>query len=96
MAGNDLKTRVIGRSASGTILRLIVASIAVGAILAVFDISPIRFWQGIFDSVRGLIAAIGDSFGEIIVNLTTYLLLGAAIVVPIWLVMRLLRGRRRK
>jgi hypothetical protein len=46
--------------------------------------------------VRGLIAAIGDSFGEIIVNLTTYLLLGAAIVVPIWLVMRLLRGRRRK
>lgn len=96
MAEDDLKTRFVGRSASRTILQLVIASIVVGAILAMFDISPIRFWQGIFDSVRGLIAAIGDSFGEIIVNLTTYLLLGAAIVVPIWFIVRLLRGRRRK
>lgn len=96
MAEDDLKTRLVGRSASGTILRLVVASIVVGAVLSMLGLSPIRFWRGIFDSVRDLISLIGDSFGEIILNLTTYLILGAAIVVPIWLVMRLLRGGRRK
>lgn len=96
MVENDLKTRFVGGHPGRTLLRLVVASIFVGAALALFHISPIRFWQGIFDSVKALISAIGESFGEIIVNLTTYFLLGAAVVVPIWLVLRVLRGARGK
>lgn len=96
MADDDLKSRFVGPRPARTLLHLVIASIFVGAALALFDISPLRFWRGLFDAVRDLISAIGDSFGEIVVNLTTYFLLGAAIVVPIWLILRLLRGGRRK
>lgn len=96
MADDNLKSRIFGGRPARTVIQLVVASIFVGALLALFDLSPIRFWQGIFDSVRGLLSAIGESFGEIIGNLATYLLLGAAIVIPVWLVARLLSGGRRK
>ena len=84
-----------GRGAAKTAIQLVVASIFVGAILALFDLSPIKFWQGLFDSVKDLLAMIGESFGEIVVNLVTYLVLGAAIVVPIWLISRMISGRRK-
>ena len=96
MAEDDLKSRMVGRRPARTVLQLVVASIFVGAALALFDISPIRFWRGLFDGVKSLISAIGESFGEIVVNLATYFLLGAAIVVPVWLILRLLSGARRK
>ncbi len=93
---DDLKTRVAGRNPGKTILQLIVACIFVGAILAVLDISPFGFWRAIFNGVRNLVEAIAGSFGEIVSNILTYFLLGAAIVVPVWLVARLLSRRSRK
>ena len=84
-----------GGSATKTIVQLVVASIFVGAILALFDLSPVKFWKGLFESVRDLLSVIGESFGEIVVNLATYLILGAAIVVPVWLIARFLSGRGR-
>ncbi|HXI88008.1 MAG TPA: DUF6460 domain-containing protein [Parvularculaceae bacterium] len=93
----DEKARPLRRrSPVKTILQLVVASIFVGAILALLDISPFGFWRGVFHSVEEALGIIGDSFGEIVRKLATYLVLGAAIVLPIWIVMRLLRiGRSR-
>ena len=93
---DDLKARGAGRNIGKTILQLVVACIFVGAILAVLDISPFGFWRAIFNGARNLVDAIAGSFGEIVSNLLTYFLLGAAIVVPVWLVSRLLSRRRGK
>ena len=68
----------------GTILKLVLASLAVGWLMYQFDITPRSLVQNfgenverIYDWARGLVSwAI------------PYLLLGAAIVVPIWLVIK--------
>ena len=85
--------RVVGPSPGRTIIQLAIASIIVGAIFSVLDLGALEFWRGIFDTLTGLIRSIGDSFGEIAVNLITYLIIGGAIVIPVWLIMRLIRGR---
>jgi hypothetical protein len=98
MANEPVKDRIAGPNPRRTIIQLVIASIFVGAFLAFWGISPAEFWRGIFDFVRGLVGWLGDSVGEIVVNLLTYLLFGAAIVVPIWLISRALGGgssRRR-
>ncbi|MEX0643814.1 MAG: DUF6460 domain-containing protein [Parvularculaceae bacterium] len=93
---DDLKTRLAGRNLGKTILQLIVACIFVGAILAVLDISPFGFWRAIFNGVRNLVEAIAGSFGEIVSNILTYFILGAAIVLPVWLILRLVSRRGSK
>ncbi len=77
-----------------TVLQLVIASIVVGAIFSFVGISPVEFWHGIFDTFRGLIANLGESFTEITTTLAAYLLIGAAIVIPIWLISRLLSSRK--
>lgn len=92
MSLDDVKHRIFGRSARGTLLRLGIASIAVGAILSVLQIDPREFWTGVFEGVQTVISLIGDTAGEVIFNILSYLVLGAAIVLPIWLLARLLTG----
>jgi len=94
MAQDDLKTRIVGKSARRTIIQLVIASIIVGAIFSVLGLGALEFWRGMFDGIKNLLSAIGDSFGEIALNLATYLVIGAAIVVPIWLAARLLSKRK--
>jgi hypothetical protein len=85
-------TRRLGAAARTTI-KLAIASVTVGGILAFLGLSPIVFWRGVFDAFANLVSAIGNSFGEIAINLATYLFFGALIVVPVWLLIRLLSNR---
>ncbi len=94
MAEHPVKSRFVGRNPRRTAIQLIIASIAVGAFLAFWGVSPGEFWRGVFNFAKGVFNWLGDSVGEIVVNLSTYLLFGAAIVVPIWLISRLLSDRR--
>jgi Domain of unknown function (DUF6460) len=82
-------TRFLGGSPVSVFLRLLLLSLIVGAVLMWLDIRPYdiidglvrfahRIWALGFDAIRQL----GD-----------YLLAGAIIVVPIWLVSRLLSRR---
>lgn len=91
-----LTERVTGGRPRRTLIQLIIASIVVGAFLAFWGVSPAEFWRGIFDFFRGMLGWLGNSVGEILLNLATYLLFGAAIVVPIWLIMRVVGGERRR
>jgi hypothetical protein len=95
MSDQKLTERLTGGQPRRTAIQLIIASVVVGAFLAFWGVSPAEFWGGIFDVVRGIVGWLGDSVAEILVNLTTYLLFGAAIVVPVWLILRLIGGRRR-
>ncbi|MEE2691307.1 MAG: DUF6460 domain-containing protein [Pseudomonadota bacterium] len=92
---DDLKTRFLGRSLTRTLVSLAVASIVVGALLNFIGVTPGAFWSGFYRTVRGVISALGDSIGEVIGTLVTYLLIGAAIVLPIWFVSRLFSGRKK-
>jgi hypothetical protein len=62
-------------------------SILIGVILQVLGLDP---WN-IVDSLRRLVLQIWEMGFDVLRGLWRYLLLGAAVVVPIWLVVRLPR-----
>ena len=90
-----LKERIVGRDWRRTAVQLVVASIFVGAALGLVGISPGDFWGSLARAAGNLIAALGDNIGGVIFNLARYFFFGAAIVVPLWLVSRLLSGDRK-
>ena len=86
--------RFLGGSVPGVLLRLVVVSIAVGAVLAWLNISP---WD-LVASIRRFFERLLSHGFEAVRDLFAYFLLGAMIVVPVWLVIRLMKstpaGRR--
>lgn len=94
MSDDTLKTRILRGSPGRTILQLIIASVIVGAIFSFLGLSPAEFWRGIFHTVEGLVNALGENVAEIVSRLLTYLIIGAAVVVPIWVISRLLSSRK--
>jgi hypothetical protein len=72
------------------IFRLVLLSILIGVILEALGLDP---WN-VIDSLRSLILRIWDMGFDAVRWLWRYLLLGAALVVPIWLIMRLMGAAR--
>lgn len=88
--GEPALERFLGGSPLAVLVRLIVISLIVGALLMWLDIHPAeifrsveyffhRIWMMGFDAVREVLA---------------YILAGAVIVLPIWFVLRLLNFRK--
>ena len=74
-----------------TILKLTALSLIVGLVMAAFDVRPME----VFAAVGG---AASDVFRRIISALQwawRYIVLGAVVVVPFWLILCLFRWRRR-
>jgi hypothetical protein len=87
---DDHITRFFGGPPLSVIFRLALLSILVGVILEALGFDP---WN-IIDSIRRLAQHIWDMGFDAVRFLWRYLLLGAVIVVPIWLVLRLARAPR--
>ena len=87
---SDQVNRVLGDTPARTVLKLIVVSLIVGFIMAVFGIVPMDILNGIRDFVLDLwhtgFAALG--------RVGDYLLLGATIVIPAFILLRILSFRR--
>jgi Domain of unknown function (DUF6460) len=83
-------TRFFGGPPLSVIFRLVLLSVLIGLILEVMGLDP---WN-ILDSLRRLILRIWDMGFDAIRWLWRYLLLGAAVVVPIWFLVRLTRMAR--
>lgn len=91
-ASNDGLSRFLGGSPLAVLGRLILLSILVGVVLAAIGFDP---WN-IVTSIRRLFQWVYDLGFDAINGLWRYFLLGAVIVVPIWLLSRLFgtpRGR---
>ena len=91
-ASNNTASRFFGGSPLAVLGRLILVSILVGVILNALGLDPfdiVRSIQRLFESIWNMGF---DAFRW----LWRYFLLGAAIVIPIWLVMRLLNAPRGK
>ena len=86
----DAFTRFLGGSPLGVLGRLILLSILVGVLLSVFGLDP---WN-IIRSIQTLIRRIWDMGFDAIDWVWRYFLLGAVLVVPIWLIVRLVKAPR--
>jgi hypothetical protein len=80
--------RFFGGPPLSVIFRLVLLSILVGVILKVLGLDPFN----ILRSIEDLIRAIWNMGFDAVVWVWRYFLLGAVIVVPIWLIVRLLRA----
>lgn len=82
--------RFIGGSPVAVFARLVFASLVVGALLVWLDIRPYDLIAG-FERLFRRIWALGfDAVREV----AEYIAAGAAVVVPVWFVMRLLGAKR--
>jgi len=83
----------------GTLLRLLLASLVVGLVLTWLDIEPnelvgrarAAFAWGLTE-LRALTGGLVESAGDVV----GYVLVGAVVVVPIWLLSLLLKAIRRR
>jgi hypothetical protein len=91
-AAHDNLSRFLGGSPLSVAFRLILLSILVGVVLAAIGFDP---WN-IVASIRRLFNWIYDLGFDAINGLWRYFLLGAVIVIPVWLISRMFgapRGR---
>jgi hypothetical protein len=87
---NDTVNRFFGGSPLSVLVRLILLSILVGVILSAIGLDPFDIWR----SIERLFRSIWSMGWDAVDWAWRYFLLGAVIVVPIWIVVRLAkRGR---
>jgi hypothetical protein len=86
---NSALTRFMGGPPISVFTRLLFVSLIVGAIMMWLDITPDAVFSGIERFVNRVWNLGFDAIREII----RYVFAGAAVVVPIWLILRLLKIR---
>jgi len=87
MASN-LVSRFFGGPPLAVLARLILLCILVGVILHALHFDP----ENIIDSIRRMVQAIWDMGFDAVRWVWRYFLLGAIIVIPIWLIVRFMRA----
>jgi hypothetical protein len=90
MMTNGAVHRFFGGSPLSVLVRLILLSILVGVIMSAIGLDPFDIWRSLDRLVRSIWNMGWDAFSWA----WGYFLLGAVIVVPIWLLVRLAKGGR--
>ena len=83
----DPLSRFFGGPPLSVIFRLVLLSVLIGVILKVLGLDPFN----ILRSIEDLIRYVWNMGFDAVVWLWRYFLLGAVIVIPIWLIVRLMR-----
>ncbi len=87
---NDTTSRILGGSPLAVLGRLILVSILVGVILSALGLDPFD----IVRSIERLIRSVWEMGFDAFRWLWRYFLLGAVIVVPLWIIIRLVNAPR--
>ena len=87
---NGTMGKFLGGPPLSVALRLALLCILVGVILSALGFDPWNIWR----SLQNLLRAIWDMGFEAVWWVWRYFLLGAVIVIPIWLIVRLAKGSR--
>ncbi|NVO14285.1 MAG: hypothetical protein HXX10_09645 [Rhodoplanes sp.] len=82
--------RLLGGSPGAVLVRLVLLSVLVGVILSAIGLDPLNIWH----SIERLIRSVWDMGFDAVLWLWRYFLLGAVLVIPIWLIVRLTKGGR--
>ncbi|MFC3694850.1 DUF6460 domain-containing protein [Chenggangzhangella methanolivorans] len=90
--GSGTMTRIFGGSPLGVLIRLALLCVIVGLILDQLDLNAFELFRWVADEIENLIRNSAD----VLRLIGRYFLIGAAVVIPIWIVMRVLNvgGRR--
>jgi hypothetical protein len=84
--------RVLGGGSPVSVLgRLVLMSILVGVVLQNVGLDPMN----VLKSLEMLARQLYSMGFDVVRYVWQYFLLGAAVVIPLWVVMRLVRGRKR-
>jgi len=89
-SNNDALTRFIGGTPLAVLGRLVLLSILIGFVLHAFGLNPFNIVQ----SIRDLIEWVWNMGFDALNWLWRYFLLGAVIVIPVWLIIRLMNAPR--
>ena len=81
--------RFLGDTPARTIIKLIVVSLIVGFIMAYFRVDPYDIFHGLERFVMNLWYRGFDALGSI----GRYLVLGATVVIPVFIIIRLMSAR---
>jgi hypothetical protein len=87
---NAVVSRFLGGPLLAVVFRLILLCILVGVILHALGFDP----GNIIESIRRMVRAIWDMGFDAVRWVWRYFLLGAIIVIPIWLILRFMRTPR--
>ncbi|MGO8954886.1 MAG: DUF6460 domain-containing protein [Rhodomicrobium sp.] len=79
------KERFFGGSPAAVLLQLVIASVIIGVVLSFFGFNP----NNLYDAVLRLSDWISSLGLDAVKRVLRYLLLGAIIVVPLWLLSRI-------
>jgi hypothetical protein len=82
--------RFLGGSPLAVLFKLVLLSILIGVVLSALGLDP---WN-ILQSIERLIRTIWNMGFDAVLWLWRYFLLGAVIVIPIWLILRIFRSPR--
>jgi hypothetical protein len=82
--------RIFGGSPLAVLARLVLVSILVGVILSALGLDPFN----IVRSVERLVRAVWNMGFDVVRYVWRYFLLGAVIVIPIWIITRLVNAPR--
>lgn len=89
---SDRFERLFGDSPARLLLRLVILSLIVGVVLAALGVEP----YDIVNSALRFVNRIWSMGFDAVDRVWRYFLLGAVVVIPVWLVLRLLNvGRSR-
>ena len=87
---NNTMTKVFGGSPLAVLGRLVLVSILVGVVLTALGLDPFD----ILHSIERLLRTIWNMGWDAVEWLWRYFLLGAVIVIPIWIVLRVINAPR--
>lgn len=82
-------TRFLGDTLSRTLVKLAVISFVVGIIMSAFNFTPVEVWYAIRDFSERIYDLGFEAFGRI----GKYFIYGAMVVIPIFVLMRVLKFR---
>lgn len=81
--------RVLGGSPLGVVAKLLFLSLIVGALMALLGLTPAALWR----ALERFVVSVWDMGADAIFQVAQWVVAGAIIVVPLWLLLRLF-GRR--
>ena len=87
---SDGITRFLGDTPSRTIVKLVVISFVVGIIMSALNFTPYEVWE----AIRNFVTRLYDLGFEAVWRIAKYFVWGAMVVIPIFILMRVLRFGR--
>ena len=87
---HETTTRIFGGSPLAVLARLVLVSIMIGFVLSVLGLDPFD----IVHSITRLFRTLWNMGFDIVRYVWRYFLLGAVIVIPIWIIVRLVNAPR--